>query len=101
MIRLALAALSGALLLSGCVYSTPFIAPLPPARFDRDVPMVVKRMSRQAVHQYCRRNIATTGIIRGCAQVYKRRCVIIIPNDEPIGGSIWRHERGHCAGWRH
>jgi hypothetical protein len=71
---------------------------LPPARFDHpNDTMRVAFGSPEEVARLC-------GNIRivACAVRHESgegMCLVILRTGTPIGGAVWRHERGHCNGW--
>jgi hypothetical protein len=80
---------------------------LPPLQFDRKYEgrMFVHRGSMFEVKVACFRE---TDIL-GCAfrSFHGERCDVWIVNDEELErfkadyDIVWRHERGHCNGWKH
>jgi hypothetical protein len=88
---------------------------LPPAEFDHEVDPEEMKVSLhrgeiELLQLACSKVVVKAGnIIVGCSKinVAEKRCSVYILNDALLEryrlsyDDIWRHERGHCNGWRH
>ena len=82
---------------------------LPSAEFDHPAEnMIVRHHSPTQVERRCRVHWPQhRGQIVGCALLVRneRICIVYLPHEASVGPAayerIYRHERGHCNGWRH